>query len=486
MRVSIFSKLTFAFVSLTALVLIATLTLARWSFERGFLDYVNALELERLERAASLLATEYVRQGDSWDALTVRQFRRLTQGYGGGDAFPDRRPPGPPPTEGQRAEGRPPPPGRGGPPPGGPSRSSPPTALINAQQQPVMGAQFPTLSENHIRVPVVVDDNTVGILVSLPRQQFTSVPETAFAQRQLRASWLIGAGSLMAALLVSALLARGLLAPVRRMVSAVHTLSNGDYTARLNESRTDELGRLMNNLDRLGTKLEHSQSSRRRWLADISHELRTPVTVLTGELQAIKDGIRPFDQTQADSLAQEVERLRLLIDDLYELSLSDIGGLRYTFADVDLERMLQESHQQWQARCSQQELTLSLSTPGPVHVNADAQRLNQVLRNLFNNSLAYTREPGRIDITLKTTGKQATLTLDDSPPGISDEDCERLFEPLFRAENSRSRRTGGTGLGLAICRNVIEAHGGHITASQSPLGGLSIRLDIPLQNSGAA
>jgi two-component system sensor histidine kinase BaeS len=220
-------------------------------------------------------------------------------------------------------------------------------------------------------------------------------------------------------------------------------------------------------------------------LADVSHELRTPLTVLAGEIEALKDGLREFDQTQLDSLDQEVQRLRYLVDDLYELSVSDVGGLRYQFVTVDLADCLQNALDGMRNRAAASGIDLSLEKPEPgavagAIISADVQRIDQLLHNLLENSLAYTDALGRVTVTLLRTAATAHITIDDTPPGVSESDCEQLFDPLFRQEASRSRRSGGAGLGLAICRNIVDAHGGSIRASPSELGGVSIHIEIPL------
>lgn len=194
-----------------------------------------------------------------------------------------------------------------------------------------------------ISVPVLFDGKPVAELRSAPRRHFESPQETAFAKQQWLTSLLIGFASLLLATIVAWLLTRKLLAPIRRMIAGVSQLSKGEYSIRFNEPKNDELGQLMENLDLLAFKLKENQLSRSRWLADISHELRTSMTILSGEIESMKDGILPIDIQQILSLDQEVVRLRLLIDDLYELSLSDIERLRYSFSPVDIFECLKTS-----------------------------------------------------------------------------------------------------------------------------------------------
>tara|TARA_R110001599_G_scaffold353823_1_gene599191 strand:+ start:75917 stop:76918 length:1002 start_codon:yes stop_codon:yes gene_type:complete len=326
---------------------------------------------------------------------------------------------------------------------------------------------------------VVVDGVTVAELRSAPRRRISSPLETAFSRQQLRTSWIIGLSCAALAFVVSLVLAQGLLAPIRRMIKHVAELSKGNYSQRLNESRVDELGQLTRDLDHLGTTLEANQNSRRRLLADISHELRTPLTVLTGEIEALQGGLREFDTDQLESLDQEVKRLRNLVDDLYELSLSELGGLRYQFTTVDVTACLQEAARSLRNRAAQKDIELVMPDTGAMPARGDPARLYQLFCNLLENSLAYTDTPGRIELTLTNPGSDVVIKIDDTPPGVTAADCEKLFDPLYRQELSRSRRSGGAGLGLAICRNIVEAHDGSITASPSRLGGLCIGVILP-------
>ncbi|MFK7830231.1 MAG: ATP-binding protein [Congregibacter sp.] len=499
MSLSIKQKLLIALVGLTAVVLIATLGLARWSFQQGFLDYVNALELRRLQSLQQELATQYQAQGENWDSITEASFGNLLRRS---SRSSDSPPPAQPATRSTAGPSRGPGPGQGpeNRPRRPPGAGTAPTALYDidgkriagpvldvALQKPVQGilqTEAPTLT----RLNIVASGRIIGELRSEPRRLIDSPLETAFSRQQLKTSWIIGLVSLAVALLVSLLLASGLLAPIERMIASVAQLSAGNYAHRMREHRRDELGQLTRDIDRLAMILEESQQARRRLMADISHELRTPLTVLSGEIEALKDGLRSFDETQLESLDQEVQRLRLLIDDLYELSVADVGGLRYQFEPMDLAQTLKEAMDSARDRASDAGLDLLLdpASAASAPLTGDARRLKQLLTNLFENALAYTDAPGRIVVTLRLEGAMTRLCIEDSAPGVNAQDCERLFEPLYRQESSRSRHSGGAGLGLAICRNIVQAHEGSINASPSSLGGVRIEIVIPLDSEHSA
>jgi two-component system sensor histidine kinase BaeS len=485
MSLSIVQKLVAAFIGLTLLVLIATLGLARWSFQQGFLDYVNALEQVRLERIQAELARDYVAADNQWDFLTDAYFGNMLRRTSPSGQLAPPRPRERNAAEPAQRDGRPPPPGGPGRAAGlrePPGLAAPPTALYDSNDRRIAGTHLSADATRLIRVPVIANGEIVGELRSEPRRQVDSPLETAFSKQQLTTSWIIGLTSLALALLVSLLLARGLSAPVKRMIGGVGKLSAGDYSHRMQESRRDELGQLTRDIDHLAMTLEETQLARRRLLADVSHELRTPLTVLSGEIEALKDGLRAFDETQLTSLDQEVQRLRFLVDDLYELSLSDVGGLRYQFEHVDLRECVRDALRSAQARASDTglELLLNGADNTALPVKADVRRIEQLLGNLLENALAYTDPPGRINVELSRTQTTATVRIDDSPPGVNAAECERLFDPLYRRESSRTRRSGGAGLGLAICRNIVIAHGGTISATPSSLGGISVIVELPL------
>jgi len=500
MAISISKKLILSFLGLTLLVLIATLGLARWSFEHGFLDYVNAVEETRLQLLATSMSRKYENSDKTWSTMTEQDFKEMQW-----ELSPKRRHKGvdqtrPPPPHGRPKPGPPPGPPHdrsesgpapgpprdrpiSGPPPGPPHgrpKLGPPTALFDLNDQIIVGRLLPREVIKPISVPIMVDGKRVGILKSAPRRHFESPQETAFSKQQWITSLFIGFASLLLATLVAWLLTGKLLAPIRRMINGVSQLSNGDYSIRFNEPNNDELCQLMGNLDQLAFKLEENRNSRRRWLADISHELRTPTTILTGEIESMKDGICPIDMQQILSLDQEITRLRLLIDDLYELSLSDIGGLRYSFYPVDILDCINTAVALTQNRAKDSGIILSVSGSAGKKVNGDEQRLSQLFSNLIENSLAYTNSPGKIEISLSGMEQEIVITLQDTPPGVKQDEYSKLFDPLYRLEGSRSRHTAGAGLGLAICKNIVDAHQGKISASASHLGGLSINIVLPL------
>ena len=228
--------------------------------------------------------------------------------------------------------------------------------------------------------------------------------------------------------------------------------------------------------------LEKNEKARRQWVADISHELRTPLAVLRGEIEALLEGIRSTTPESIRSLHAEVLRLNRLVDDLYQLALSDLGTLTYHKENLDLAEILRDFIEPYGAEFARKSIRFSadIAQGFEITVFADSERLHQLFANLIDNSLKYTDTGGELIIRLTCSTGQATVDFEDSAPGVPEEELDRLFDRLYRVEASRSRSSGGAGLGLAICKNIVEAHEGTISAHPSPLGGVLIRVTMPV------
>ncbi len=485
---SITQRLFVAIFGLTTVVLVVTLGVARWSFERGLLDYVTALEQERLTHLAVGLEVGYGEAGGEWTPEVRRGMERRLREWRRPDAdrpprigarAPDARAGTLADEPGERPGGR-----RRGPRGGRRRRGAPapPTALFDVDGEWLAGSmEFDREGLDH-GLWIESRGARIGELRSRPRRIFERAQEAEFSRAQWRASLLTGAFALFAAAALSWALAVAIVAPLRRVTRGVRALSDGDYAVRLEEDRADELGALIEDVNLLARTLELSQESRRRGLADVSHELRTPLTILVGELQAIRDGVRAFDAEQLGSFEAEVDRMRRLVDDLYQMSVTDLGGLGYEWVRVDVGEVLEGTLEVMSTRAGEE--VFSLERERGLEVRGDAIRLEQLFVNLARNSVAYTDEPGARRVVAYSERDEVCVVFEDGPPGVAEEHCEQLFEPLFRTDASRTRRTGGAGLGLAICRNIVEAHGGRISASPSGLGGLRVAIRLPMRGRG--
>lgn len=465
MRSSITLKLFLAILATCIVVALAMGMAVRYSFDSGFDDYIRERESQRLDSLAQALAAEYIEaggwsflaeSGDRW-GRSLRLSRYARPSDGGHDH--NGRPPGPPPRVVLQDDD------------GG--------WLAGPHMRP--GADW-------TRHPVTVAGRSVGWLLSPPPMPMVLNDEVdrRFQSRQLRATWVIVGLSVLLAALVSLLLARLLLVPVRRIAQATRKLADGDFDIRVRVGASDELGRLARDFNRLAHSLARNARLRRELMADMSHELRTPLAVLRGEIEALQDGLRAPDEAALASLAHEIERLNRLVDDLRELSLADAGALDYRMRPLDLSALAARVLDATRDRYARAGLALDQEIAPGLRLSGDERRLEQLLANLLENSLRYTDSPGRVRLRAGVRDGRIVLEIADTAPSVTAEQLPRLFDRLYRVESSRSRRHGGSGLGLAICRSIVQAHGGEISAAPSDLGGLAIRVEWPLTDGGIA
>ncbi len=457
-RPGITGKLFLAIFATCIVLLISMHWAVRISFERGFIDYIKRGNEQRLTMLGDALSEQYEQHGD-WKFLRNND-RFIFQLLRTFERDNDERPPGGPGPHGEP-----------GPMPGpGPRPDMPPHGwrtqfwVVDQQGRVLVGPRAP-VPQDGTRRNIVVNGVTVGAVIASPVERLTRNTDINFDRQQKRTSWLIVALATLLAALATFPLARGLLAPVKRLVEGTHKLAAGDFSTRVTVTGGDELGRLAQDFNQLASTLERNQQMRRDLMADISHELRTPLAVLRGELEAIQDGVRKFTPDSISSLQAEVGTLTKLVDDLHQLSMSDEGALAYQKESVDLIALLEVAAGAFRERFASRGLTIGVSLPDNAIVFGDRDRLMQLFNNLLENSLRYTDSGGRLQIDAKQNGRMLTLDFADSGPGVSDEQLARLCERFYRTEGSRNRASGGSGLGLAICMNIVAAHGGSLNAS---------------------
>lgn len=312
-----------------------------------------------------------------------------------------------------------------------------------------------------------------GVVLGLPEQQYL---------RQVRVALWTGAGvAFVAALLVGGLLMRGIVAPVRRLTEAAERIAQGDLAVRATVSTHDEIGQLGRTFNMMAESLARSQAARRAQTADIAHELRNPLAVLRGTLEAIADGVyAPTPENLEPALAQ-VQTLTRLVEDLRVLALADAGELhvmRQPLALVPLLTRVAEAHR---VALEAQGLRFICALPASLpEVRGDSDRLAQVVGNLLVNAAHHVPAGGEVRLSARLEQGGVLVQVADNGPGVPEADLPRLFERFWRGDPARSRDTGGFGLGLAIARRIIEAHGGRIWAAPTPGGGLTIAFWLPI------
>jgi two-component system sensor histidine kinase BaeS len=485
MQLSIRTKLFAALLAFGLLAVIGTQAFVGWSFQRGLETLALERRSEHIERIGSRLIDRYQTDG-GWGRLRKDRALWIRTLFGGRHRHPDR----------QRSLGR-----GGGPrwlsagdwPPERALRRAEQSdrplplelrlMLLDAEGRVVQGRE--DLLQDTERFPLQADGETVGALALLPGPSITELAELRFQRRQLGALLLITAVVTVLAALLALPLAGRLTRPVRALQQGVRRLAGGDHQVRVPADTGDEIGRLGRDINALAQTLGRNQVARQRWIADISHELRTPLGLLRGELEAMQDGVRPIDAGAIAALHGDVLRLGRLVDDLYQLSMSDLGALDYQKVAVHPGEVLADDLEAFRPRFEAAGIRVRLDDrlPAGFRLEADPQRLSQLFRNLLRNSLRYTEAGGELRVDVRPTpDDEVMITFEDSAPGVAETDLPRLFDRLYRVEGSRSRGSGGAGLGLAIAKAIVEAHGGRIEAVPSSLGGLSIRIALPVSN----
>jgi two-component system sensor histidine kinase BaeS len=498
MRFRLWHRLFLAFAALSVLALAGFAGWQQQAFRRGFLGYLDQVALERLQPAAARLAAAYAQNG-GWQFLhdNPRRFGEVIdlrfeprREWRGDAEHPEpRHAPDearahddpPPPPEDERdgpARDREAPPHAPPPHPHGPPDLMPRLQLLDADGATIAGN--PALGSDAFAIPVLQGSARIGTLRLQHIPEISNSIDLEFARAQTRTALIAALAVLVGAFVLAFALARWLLTPVRALTDGTRALAAGDYARRIAATRSDELGALADDFNHLAASLEQHREARRQWGADIAHELRTPLSVLRGEIQALQDGVRAPTAQAFDSLNAECERLGSLIEDLYQLALADAGALEYRFEMVDATELVREAVELQQNACRDAGVPIESAIGDVPPVRADVRRLAQLVDNLLANSRRYTDAPGRIRVELGRSGERVRLVVEDTPPGVSAEDLPRLFDRLYRVERSRNRASGGAGLGLAICHAIVAAHGGRIDAQSSPLGGLRVVVELPL------
>lgn len=335
-------------------------------------------------------------------------------------------------------------------------------------------------------LPISVEGETVGYLLPdavVARTVMLGAPEQQYLN-QVRAALWTGAGvAFIAALLVGGLLMRGIVAPVQRLTHAAERIAQGDLDVRAAVAARDEIGQLGRAFNTMAESLARAQAARRAQTADIAHELRNPLAVLRGTLEAISDGVYAPTPENLDPALAQVQTLTRLVEDLRVLALADAGELRLERHPLALAPLLARVAEAHRVTLAEQGLTLTCVLPESLpDVAGDSDRLAQVVGNLLANAAHHVPAGGAVRLSASAEPHGVTVQVADNGPGVPEAELPRLFERFWRGDPSRSRDTGGSGLGLAIARRIIEVHGGRIWAASTPGGGLTVAFWLPRYN----
>ncbi|MCH7385121.1 sensor histidine kinase efflux regulator BaeS [Acinetobacter dispersus] len=350
-------------------------------------------------------------------------------------------------------------------------------SLYDEKQQFIVGE--PATDQIAFR-PIIVGQKVVGYLGLKPVLDQDDASSINFFSNQKRYLLLVYALTVLSSLVAALLMATYFKKPIQRLLNATRELTRGNYQHQVKIRRNDELGDLSNQLNHLADILHHHEESRRQWVSDTSHELKTPLAVLQAQIEAMQDGIRKATPEHLDAMMRQVSSLKKLTQDLADLAQADAQQLKCYFADVNPWDVVLQEVENFRSTFEQNQLEVMLSGEG-ANLSLDRDRFKQIIVNLLGNCVRYTEQGGKIQIHTQQNEQQWIMYVDDSPLGVNDEQLARLGERFYRVDDSRTRSTGGTGLGLALSCKLAQALGGSLTFDHSPLGGLRCVLTFSKQ-----
>ncbi len=321
----------------------------------------------------------------------------------------------------------------------------------------------------------VPGSGTGRIIISDLFQSF----QASFNQALLLA--LLAAG--VVAILVSLLLSRGVVAPVRVLTTASQRIADGHYGERVQSVGSDELGQLAHSFNKMAEKLEQVETMRRQLIGDVSHELRTPLTAIKGSMEGLMDGVLPAAPETFQQIHQEADRLARLVDDLQELSRVEARAYELNIRALDISVIVQTVVKRLSSQSESKQISMNVYMASDLPpVLADEDRLAQVLTNLIGNAVQYTPKGGKITISTKRSDGEIQISIRDTGNGIPPEHLGHIFNRFYRVDKSRSRQGGGgSGIGLTIAHALVEAHGGRIWAESAGEGqGSTFTFTLPI------
>ncbi len=509
MQFSLQKKFFLAFFSIGVVLVLLTAGIMQHEVRQGFDEYVTNAKLRRLGKVEAVLTHMYAQQGNlelmrktgAWNELltSIEAVRREQFAKARAN---DTLPP-PPPGPNQRvseAVVR-------------EDKAIASSVSIMLQNRADNEAKPDDALPAYARGVALLDARGMFIAgepVDAQRAKFEPIRNE---QRQIIAYWLINRdglaydalartfvedqfkGSLLmlaVAAALSALIAWGLSMHFRRPIADLQTgfraVAAGHLSTRLNDQQGHEIGDIAAHFNRMTAQLEAQESARRQWVADTSHELRTPLTVLRMRSEAMRDGIVPNTDEEWQRSIKCIEDLTLLVDDLQLMAKSAAGQWDLKLEPIQVNQWLAEMVDSHKPAFEKANLQLSLNLlPEPLTIEADEQRIQQVMRNILVNSMRYTDAPGQVVVSAVKFANSVQISVQDSAPSVPSASLPHLFERFYRVDGSRNRATGGSGLGLAISQGIILAHGGSIKAEPSQLGGLKVVFELPIvQVSSAA
>ncbi len=471
---SLTSKLMLAFLLVCLIEAVLVGVLIRQATTREFERYFREEAVEELIEEAAAYYLEF----GTWEGV----FEALRPIVREGHLAPPRRSPssasGPPLPRGAPGQRRP-----KFLPPGVPS---PPFVLVDQERRILLpSGQYRVGDEVADSIvaeglPIVVNGDVVGTVILTEKSRQLGPREMRYLERTSSVLRYAAAGALLLALLISLFFARTYTSPLRQLTAATRAMARGDLEQQVPVRSQDEVGDLAVAFNQMSADLAEANALRRQMTADIAHDLRTPLTVLSGYLEALRDDALAPTQERFEMLFAEVQRLIGLVEDLRTLSLADAGELTLQRRPVAPVTLLERTVASFARQAQDKAVVLSVQpTASLPDLSVDLDRMMCVLGNLVSNALRYTPAGGEITLRAQRCDRQVCVQVQDTGAGIPAEALPNIFKRFYRADASRTQQEGASGLGLAIARSIVEAHGGTIEV-ESELGrGTTFTITLP-------
>ncbi|MBS3788585.1 HAMP domain-containing protein [Candidatus Bipolaricaulota bacterium] len=320
-------------------------------------------------------------------------------------------------------------------------------------------------------------DNPFGFLYLKDRKR--SEIENVFLSSVNNSIIMAAVVSVLAAIALIFYYSRKTLNPIKELTAAAERIKEGHLNQEVKVKTRDEVGTLASAFNSMAQELRKQERLRKNMVSDVAHELRSPLTKSHGYLEAIKEGRMEPDQETIEALYRNSKALKKLVDDLNDLTRAEAGQLDLERKPILLQEVTESTRESIQFMLNEKDLKLKVDLPDDVLVYVDPDRIQQVLRNLLDNAIAYSKQGGTIRTTAKTQEDQVEIRVEDNGEGIPKSDLRHIFDRFYRVDRSRSRETGGSGLGLTIAREIIEAHGGKIEAESEKGEGTTLIFTLP-------
>ncbi|MCB2202593.1 HAMP domain-containing histidine kinase [bacterium] len=353
--------------------------------------------------------------------------------------------------------------------------------LVGDDEHPT--GSFLTANEIKAATKITFEGRTIAYLVTINPPIVPNPQETLYIERTNKAMLYAGLVAVVVAVVTGLLFTSTLLKPLSSLSMAISKMEQGELAQEVPKSSNDELGSVIDGFNQMSTALAAANARRDQMTADIAHELRSPLTVINGYLEAMQDGSLDATAERLSFIQDEVNQLNRLVTDLRTLALADAGQLKIQKDILVVKALFSHLNDAYTLQAKSKQINLSfVAEPENLIINADEGRINQILSNLLNNALRHTPRGGSITVTASMEPSGAIITVEDTGEGIPATDLPLLFDRFYRTDPSRQATEGESGLGLSIVKALVEAHGGEIIVTSRMDVGTIFTITLPMAN----